>query len=71
MTNDNTSIFSVVDDVNVSVVKLNDLFKISKWEYQWKMSFNPGVSKQVLEVALSPKSHKLVLSHKPSSCSLQ
>ena len=30
-----TSIFSVVDDVNVSVVQLNnDLLKISKWAYQ-------------------------------------
>ena len=41
---DDTSIFSVVDDVNVSVVQLNnDLLKISKWAYQWKMSFNPDV----------------------------
>ena len=44
-----TFIFSVVDDVNVSVVQLNnDLLKTSKWAYQWKMSFNPDVSKQVL-----------------------
>ena len=43
---DDTSIFSVVDDVYVSVVWLNnDLLKISKWAYQWKMSFNPYVSK--------------------------
>ena len=29
-----TSIFSVVDDANISVVQLNnDLFKISKWAY--------------------------------------
>ena len=49
---DDTSIFSVVDDVNVSVVQLNnDLLKISKWAYQWKMSFNPDVSKQAQEVA--------------------
>ena len=32
---DDTSIFLVVDDVNVSVVQLNnDLLKISKWAYQ-------------------------------------
>ena len=52
--------FSVVDDINVSVVQLNnDLLKISKWAYQWKMSFNPDVSKQAQEVVFSHKSHKL------------
>ena len=57
---DDTSIFSVVDDVNVSVVQLNnDLVKISKWAYQWKMSFNPDVSKQAQEVVFSRKSQKL------------
>ena len=57
---DDTTIFSVVDDVNVSVMQLNnDLLKISKWAYQWKMSFNPDVSKQTQEVVFSHKSHKL------------
>ena len=57
---DDTTIFSVVDDVNVSVMQLNnDLLKISKWAYQWKMSFNPDVSKQAQEVIFSRKSHKL------------
>ena len=37
----------------------NDLLKISKWAYQWKMSFNPDVSKQAQEVVFSHKSHKL------------
>ena len=55
-----TSIFSVNDDDNVSVMQLNnDLLKISKWAYQWKMSFNPDVSKQAQEVVFSHKSHKL------------
>ena len=55
-----TSIFSVVDDVNVSVMQLNnDFLKISKWAYQWKMSFNPDVSKQAQEVIFSRKRHKL------------
>ena len=55
-----TSIFSVVDDVNVSVVQLNNnLFKISKWTYQSKMSFNPDILKQAKEVVFSHKSHKL------------
>ena len=57
---DGTSIFSVADDVNASVVQLNnDLLKTSKWAYQWKMSFNPDVSKQAQEVVFSRKSHKL------------
>ena len=57
---DDTSIFSVFDDNNVSVMKLNnDLLKISKWSHQWEMSFNPDVSKQAQEVIFSRKSHKL------------
>ena len=57
---DDTSIFLVVDDVNLSVVQLNnDLLKISKWADQWKMSFNPDVSKQAQEAMFSHKSHKL------------
>ena len=55
-----TSIFSVVDDVNVSLMQLNnDLLKISKWAYQWKMSFNRNNSKQAQEVVFSCKSHTL------------
>ena len=52
--------FSVVDDINVSVVQLNnDLFKISKWVYQWKKSFNPDVSERVQEVVFCRKGNKL------------
>ena len=41
---DDTSIFSVVNDIDVSERALNsDLKKISLWAYQWKMTFNPGV----------------------------
>ena len=44
----------------MSVVQLNnDLFKISKWAYQWKTSFNPDVSKQAQEVVVSQKNYKL------------
>ena len=57
---DDTSIFSVADDINVFLVQLdNDLLKISKGAYLWKMSFNPDVSKQAQEVLLSRKSHKI------------
>ena len=41
---DDTSIFSVVHDISLSSLQLNDdLIKISNWAYQWKMSFNPEV----------------------------
>ena len=37
--------FSVVTD-NVSADQMNkDLEKISMWAYQWKISFNPDISK--------------------------
>ena len=32
-----------------------DLEKISLWAYQWKMSFNPDISKQAQEVIFSKK----------------
>ena len=37
------------------ILFINDLEKISKWAYQWKMSFNSGISKQAQEVLLSQK----------------
>ena len=53
---DDTSIFSVVKDhLNSSNELGEDLWKISQWVYQWKMSFNPDVSKQAQEVIFSGK----------------
>ena len=50
---DNTSIFPVVNNINVSADQLNkDLEKISMWAYQWKMSFNPDISKHAQEIVL-------------------
>ena len=41
-----TSIFSVVSYISVSADQMNkDLEKISKWAYQWKIFFNPDISK--------------------------
>ena len=52
--------FSVVHDVNASARELNDdLKKINKWAFQWKMSFNPDPSKQTREVIFSRKTKKL------------
>ena len=43
---DDTSIFSVAHNVDLSEKQLNDdLSKISEWAYQRKMSFNPDLSK--------------------------
>ena len=46
--------FSVVHDISPSSLQLNDdLIKISNWAYQWKISFNPEVTKQAQEVVFS------------------
>ena len=48
---DDTSLFSVVQDITLSAKNLNDdLKKINKWAFQWKMSFNPDPNKQAQEV---------------------
>ena len=56
---DDTSIYSVVFDPNLSAIKLNnDLLKIQQWAYQWKMSFNPDPTKQAQELIFSRKNNK-------------
>ena len=53
---DDTSLFSVVHDGNISANKLNNtLLKVRSQAYQWKISFNPDPSKQVQEVIFSRK----------------
>ena len=43
---DNTSPFSVVNDIQSSAATLrNDLTVISNWAFQWKMIFNPYLTK--------------------------
>ena len=57
---DDTSIFSVVHDVDLSAKQLNDdLNKISEWAFQWKMAFNPDWSKLAQEIVFSRKTHKI------------
>ena len=57
---DDTSIFSVVHDISLSSLQLNDdLIKISNWTHQWKILFNPEVTKQAQEVIFSRKSQKV------------
>ena len=53
---DDTSLFTIVKDKNKSANTLNnDLMLISKWDYNWKMLFNPNHSKPVPEVLFSRK----------------
>ena len=56
---DDTSLFSKVIDKNNLNPQLNsDLVKISKWAFQWKVSFNHDPNKQAIEVLFSNKHDK-------------
>ena len=56
---DDTSVFSVVQDITLSAKYLNDdLKKINKWAFQFKISFNPDPNKQAQEVIFSRKRNK-------------
>ena len=60
---DDTSLFSVVHDVNTSAKNLNDdLKKVNDWVFQWKMSFNPDPRKQTQEIIFSRKSKRSTFS---------
>ena len=71
---DDTLLFSVVNESNISANELNeDLQKISEWAYTWKMFFNPDLNKQGQEVIFSWKlnksSHpKIFFNNAPVSC---
>ena len=53
---DDRSVFSVVHDSAASTAFLNDdLLKMFRWTYQWKMILNPDPSKQVQEIVFSCK----------------
>ena len=61
---DDTSLFSVIFDKNLSVKNLNnDWNRINNWAFQWKMNFNPDSNKQAQEVIFS---HKIQTSSQPS-----
>ena len=62
---DDVSLFSVVDNTNLSATNLNsDLRKINAWADQWKMNLNPDPNKQVQGVIFSRKIKKKI-SHPP------
>ena len=54
-----TSLFSVVYNVNTSTDEINNgLVTINKWAYQWKIGFNPDPIKQAQEVIFTGKISK-------------
>ena len=57
---DDTSIFSIVHAIDLSSKQLNNyLKKVLDWTYQWKISFNPDLSKQAREVIFSRKASRV------------
>ena len=59
---DDISIFLVVNNTSVSSSRLNnDFVKIRDWDFNWKMSFNPRLTKQSKEGIFSKKKKILVL----------
>ena len=47
---DDSSLFAKVNGVDVTHQKLsNDLNTIIKWANQWKMKFNPDITKQAVK----------------------
>ena len=51
---DDTSLFATVQNIKKATNDLkNDLIKIMKWAFRWKMNFNPDISKQAHEVIFS------------------
>ena len=56
---DDSSLFTRVNGINITHSRLvRDLETIKKWAYQWKMQFNPDISKQAIEVIFSHKYKK-------------
>ena len=58
---DDTFLFSVVQNVNETAVNLNkNLENINKWAQQWKMTFNRDPRKMAQEVLFSRKKSKVI-----------
>ena len=57
---DDTMLFSIVKNPQISANELNrDLDGIRMWAHQWKLEFNPDLTKQVTEVLFSCKKSSL------------
>ena len=56
---DDASLFSKINDIDTSIIDINnDLVKISRWAYHWKMLFNPDINKEATEVKFSQRCEK-------------
>ena len=56
---DDSSLFTCVKGVDQTHEKLEkDLQTVTKWAYQWKMVFNPDITKQAIEIIFSCKNKK-------------
>ena len=56
---DDSSLFTCVDGVEQTQDKLiKDLQSVTDWGHQWKMVFNPIVTKQAIEVSFSVEKQK-------------
>ena len=56
---DDSSLIASVNDVNQTHEKIEQgLSTITKWAYQWKMVFNPDITKQAVEVIFFVKNKK-------------
>ena len=70
---DDSSLFTRVEGVDQTHEKIvKDLQTITNWAYQWKMVFNPDVTKQAIEIIFSVKKKKpehpeLLFNHIPVS----
>ena len=59
---DNTSLLLVVKNVDASNIDLNnDLKNTGEWAFQWKMSFNPDLTKQAQELIFLAKYKRLII----------
>ena len=56
---DDSSLFTPVKGITETHERLvGDLQVVSDWGYQWKMVFNPDITKQAVEVVFSVKNKK-------------
>ena len=57
---DDTSLFTVVKNSSTAAEAMNhDLELIKQWAHDWRMSFNPDLQKQTVEIIFSRKRTKI------------
>ena len=57
-----SSLFTRVEGVDLTHENIiKNLQTVTNWEYQWKMVFNPDLSKQAIEVIFSVKKNNPII----------